>query len=139
MDSEEELLIVTSSDESSTDEEFEERLQQTQRAQERDKAHDALWELFRENNIDSKLNGLINNDVIEEWLRAPVQMEDIIRGDRLKKENSTVLSHKISSNRIAEFREVAKATVQFYRPGFARFRSYINDVCASIIAYHYKL
>ena len=86
MDSEEELLIVTSSDESSTDEEFEERLEQTQRAQERDNAHDALWELFRENNIDSKLNGLINNDVIEEWLRAGAQMEHIIRGNRLKKE-----------------------------------------------------
>lgn len=139
MDTEDELLIVTSSDESSTDEEWEERLQQTQRAQERDNAHDALWELFRHNNIDSKINGLINNDIIENWLRAAVQMEDIIRGNRLKKENSTVLCHEITENRIAEFREVAKATVQFYRPGFARFRSYINDVCASIIAYHYKL
>lgn len=139
MDSEDELLIVTSSDESSTDEEFEERLEQTQRAQERDKAHDALWELFRENNIDSKLNGLINNGVIEEWLRAGAQMEHIIRGNRLKKKNSTVLCHEITENRIAEFREVAKATVQFYRPGFARFKSYINDVCASIIAYHYRL
>jgi hypothetical protein len=139
MDTEEELLICTSSDESSTDEEFEARLEQTQRAQERDKAHDALWELFRENNIESKLNGLIDNSVIEEWLRAAVQMEDIIRGNRLKKKNSTVLSYQITENRIAEFREVAKAVVQFYRPGFARFRSYINDVCASIIAYHYRL
>ena len=139
MDTEDELLIVTSSDESSTDEEFEERLQQTQRAQERDAAHDALWELFRENNIDSKLNGLINNDVITNWLRAATQMQDIIRGNRLKKKDSVVLSHEITENRIAEFREVAKAVVQFYRPGFARFRSYISDVCASIIAYHYKL
>tara|TARA_B110000858_G_scaffold191852_1_gene241688 strand:+ start:108 stop:530 length:423 start_codon:yes stop_codon:yes gene_type:complete len=139
VDTEDELLIVTSSEESSTDEEWEARLEQTQRAQERDAAHDALWTMFRENNIDSKINGLINNDFIENWLRAPVQMEDIIRGNRLKKKNSTVLSYEISSNRIAEFREVAKAVVQFYRPGFARFRSYINDVCASIIAYHYKL
>ena len=139
MDTEEELLICTSSEESSTDEEWEERLQQTQRAQERDKAHDALWTLFRENNIDSKLNGLIDNSVIENWLRAGTQMENIIRGNRLKKQNSTVLCHEITDNRIAEFREVAKATVQFYRPGFARFKSYINDVCASIIAYHYRL
>lgn len=139
MDSVEEELLVTSSEESSTDEEWEARLEETKRAQERDKAHDALWEMFRENNIDSKINGLINNNVIENWLRAGTQMEDIMRGNRLKKENSVVLSHEISSNRIAEFREVAKALVQFYRPGFARFRSYINDVCASIIKYHYKL
>ena len=139
MDSVEEELLVTSSEESSTDEEWEARLEETKRAQERDKAHDALWEMFRENNIDSKINGLINNDKIEEWLRAGTQMEDIIRGNRLKKENSTVLSYEISENRIAEFRETAKALVQFYRPGFARFRSYINDVCASIIKYHYKL
>jgi len=139
MDTEEELLIVTSSEESSTDEEWEERLDETKRAQERDAAHDALWELFRHNNIDSKINGLIDNSAIEEWLRGGTCMEDIIRGNRLKKKDSVVLSHEITENRIAEFREVAKATVQFYRPGFARFRSYIDDVCASIIAYHYKL
>tara|TARA_B110000977_G_scaffold201077_2_gene294024 strand:- start:41 stop:460 length:420 start_codon:yes stop_codon:yes gene_type:complete len=139
MDSEDELLIVTSSDESSTDEEWEARLEETQRAQERDAAHDALWQLFRKNNIDSKLNGLINNDVMEEWLRAGAQMDKIICGGRLKKENSTVLSHQITDHRIAEFREVAKAVVQFYRPGFARFKSYIDDVCASMIKYHYKL
>lgn len=139
MDTEEELLICTSSEESSTDEEFEERLQETKHAQERDKAHDALWEMFRENNIDSKINGLINNDIVEKWLRAETQMKDIIRGNRLKKENSTVLSHDISAHRIAEFREVAKAVAQFYRPGFARFKSYIDDVCATMIKYHYKL
>ena len=139
MDTDEEELLCTSSEESSTDEEFEERLEETKRAQERDAAHDALWELFRKNNIDSKLNGLIDNSVIENWLRAGTQMEDIIRGGRLKKENSTVLSHEITDNRIVEFREAAKATVQFYRPGFARFRSYIDDVCASMIKYHYKL
>ena len=139
MDSEEELLFCTSSEESSTDEEWEERLDETKRAQERDQAHDALWELFRENNIDSKLNGLINNDVITNWLRAGTQMEHIIRCGRLKKTDSVVLSHEITDNRIAEFRETAKAVVQLYRPGFARFRSYIDDVCASIIKYHYKL
>lgn len=139
MDTEDEYLICTSSDESSTDEEWEERLLQTKQAQERDQAHDAMWELFRNNNIDSKLNGLINNNVIEEWMRAGTQMEDIIRGNRLKKENSTVLSHQITENRIAEFREVAKIVAQFYRPEFAKFRSYIDAVCASMIKYHYKL
>jgi len=137
MDTEDEYIL--SSSDSSTDEEWQERLEETKRAQERDKAHDALWELFRKNNIDSKLNGLINNDVIENWMRAGTQMGDIIRGDRLKKENSTVLSYEISSNRIAEFRETAKAVVTFYRPGFARFKSYIDDVCASMIKYHYRL
>ena len=95
--------------------------------------------MFRDNNIDSKINGLINNQVIEEWLKAGTQMENILRGNRLKKRDSVVLSHEITTNRIAEFREVAKATVQFYKPGFARFKSYIDDVCASIISYHYKL
>ena len=66
-------------------------------------------------------------------------MEDIIRGNRLKKENSTVLTYEITENRIAEFREVAKATVQFYKPEFVRFKSYIDDVCASMIKWHYKL
>lgn len=139
MDTEDEYLICTSSDESSTDEEWEERLLQTKQAQERDQAHDAMWESFRNNNIDSKLNGLINNNVIEEWIRAETQMEDIIRGNRLKKENSTVLSYKITQNRIDEFREVAKIVAQFYRPEFAKFKSYIDAVCASMIKYHYKL
>ena len=139
MDTEDEYLICTSSDESRTDEEWEERLLQTKQAQERDQAHDAMWELFRNNNIDSKLNGLINNNVIEEWIRAETQMEDIIRGNRLKKENSTVLSYEITQNRIDEFREVAKIVAQFYRPEFAKFKSYIDAVCASMIKYHYKL
>lgn len=139
MDSEEELLICTSSDESSTDEEYEERLKEVERQKERDKALDALWDMFRTNNIDSKINGLINNEVIEEWLRAGTCMKDIIRGDRLKKKDSVVLSYEITQNRIDEFRETAKAVAQFYRPGFAKFRSYIDDVCATMIAYHYKL
>jgi len=139
MDTEEELLIVTSSDESSTDEEWEERLLETKRAQERDNALDALWDMFRKNNIDSKLNGLINAQVIEKWLKAGTQMDDIIRGDRLKKENSTVLSYEITQNRIDEFRETARAVVMFYRPQLSRLRSYIDDVCASMIKYHYKL
>lgn len=138
MDTEEELL-VTSSEESSTDEEWEERLLETKRAQERDNALDALWELFRKNNIDSKLNGLINAEVIETWLKAETCMENIIKGTRLKKENSTVLCYEITQPRIDEFREVAKAVVTFYKPEFKRFRSYIDDVCASIIKYHYKL
>ena len=85
MDTEDELLIVTSSEESSTDEEWEERLLETKRAQERDNALTALWELFRQNNIDSKLNGLIDAQVIETWLKAGTQMEHIIVGNRLKK------------------------------------------------------
>ena len=139
MDTEEELLIVTSSDESSTDEEWEERLLETKRAQERDNALDALWDMFRKNNIDSKLNGLINAQVIQKWLKAGTQMDDIIRGDRLKKDNSTVLSYEITQNRIDEFRETARAVVRFYRPQLSRLRSYIDDVCASMIKYHYKL
>jgi len=138
MDTEDELFL-SSSDESSTDEEFEERLQQTKRAQERDAAHDALWDMFRENNIDSKTNGLIDNSVIVNWLRAGTCMEDIIRGDRLKKKDSVVLSYQITQQRIDEFRETAKAVAQFYRPEFAKFRSYVDAVCASMIVYHYKL
>lgn len=138
MDTEDELLIVTSSD-SSTDEEWEERIQETKRAQERDNALDALWDLFRKNNIDSKLNGLINASAIEKWLKADARMEDIICGDRLKKENSTVLSYEISQNRIDEFRETAKAVVAFYRPELSRLKSYIDDVTACMIKYHYKL
>ena len=139
MDTEEELLIVTSSDESSTDEEWEERLLETKRAQERDNALTALWELFRKNNIDSKLNGLIDAQVIETWLKAGTQMENIISGNRLKKENSTVLSYEITQSRIDEFRETAKAVVTFYRPELSRLKSYIDDVTASMISYHYKL
>lgn len=137
MDTEDEYIL--SSSDSSTDEEWQERLEETKRAQERDKAHDALWELFRKNNIDSKLNGLINNDVIEQWLRAQTCMDDILRGNRLKKEHSTVLSYEITNHRILEFRDVAKATARLYRPEFAKFKSYIDAVCASMIKYHYRL
>ena len=68
MDSEEEFLIVTSSEESSTDEEWEQRLKEVEEQKARDIALDELWELFRKNNIDSKINGLITNEVIENWL-----------------------------------------------------------------------
>ena len=95
--------------------------------------------MFRKNNIDSKLNGLINASTVEKWLKADACMENIIRGDRLKKENSTVLSYEISQNRIDEFRETAKAVVKFYRPELSRLKSYIDDVAASMIKYHYKL
>ena len=139
MDSEEEFLIVTSSEESSTDEEWEQRLKEVEEQKARDIALDELWELFRKNNIDSKINGLITNEVIEKWLKAGTQMEDIIRGDRLKKANSTVLGPEISQHRIDEFRETAKAVVTFYRPQIKMVRSYIDDVCATMIAYHYKL
>lgn len=139
MDTEDELLIVTSSEESSTDEEWEERLLETKRAQERDNALTELWKLFRQNNIDSKLNGLIDAQVIETWLKAGTQMEHIIAGNRLKKKNSTVLSYEITQNRIDEFRETAKAVVIFYRPELSRLKSYIDDVAASMISYHYRL
>lgn len=139
MDTEDELLIITSSEESSTDEEWEERLLETKRAQERDNALTELWKLFRQNNIDSKLNGLIDAQVIETWLKAGTQMEHIIAGNRLKKKNSTVLSYEITQNRIDEFRETAKAVVIFYRPELSRLKSYIDDVTASMISYHYRL
>ena len=116
MDSEEELLIVTSSDESSTDEEFEERLQQTQRAQERDNAHDALWELFRENNIDSKLNGLINNDVIEEWLRAAGANGGYNSRRPLKERKLTVLSHKLHTIELQSSEKLQKRLCSFTDP-----------------------
>lgn len=138
MDSQEdELLFVSSS--SGTDSEWEERLQEVEKLKRRDEALDALWDLYRRNNIDSKLNGLIDAQVIDTWLKAEISMQDIVRGNRLKKENSTVLSYEITQNRIDEIREVAKATVNLYRPGFSRIRSYIDDVTASIIKYHYKL
>lgn len=128
-----------SSGDSSTDEEFEQRLQEVEDIKARDEALDALWELFHTNNIDSKINGLINAQVVEEWLKGNCCMQDIIRGNRLKKTNSTVLGPEISQTRIDEFREVAKAVVDFYNPFFVKFRSYIDDVCASMIKYHYKL
>ena len=138
MDSEEELLFVSSS-ESSTDEEWEERLIEVEQQKQRDAAHDALWDLYRKYDIDSKLNGLIDAQVINTWLKGAVSMEDVVIGNHLKKTNSTVLGPEISQNRIDEIREVAKATVQFFRPGFVRFKPYIDDVCASILVYHYKL
>jgi len=139
MDTEDELLIVTSSDESSTDEEWEERLRETERQKQRDEALDNLWEAFCKNNIDSKINGLINAEVIDTWLRAETEMRDVVVNNVLKKSNSTILSYEITQNRINEFREVAKLVVNFYRPEFKKFKSYIDDVTASMIKYHYKL
>jgi len=138
MDTEEELLLVSSS-ESSTDEEWEQRLIEVEQLKQRDAEHDALWDMFGKYKIDSNLNGLIDAQVINTWLKGAVSMEDVVKGNRLKKTNSTVLGPEISQNRIDEVREVAKATVQFFRPGFVRFKSYIDDVCASILVYHYKL
>jgi hypothetical protein len=138
MDSEEEELVFISSS-SGTDSEWEEQLHQLSEEIRRDEALDALWDLFLQNNIDSKLNGLIDARVIDTWLSAKTRMQDINRGSRLKKENSTVLSYEITQNRIDEIREVAKATVNVFRPELKKIKSYIDNVTASIIKYHYKL
>ena len=124
---------------SSSDEEYEQRLVETRMLQERDKALDDLWELFKENNIESKINGLIDGRVVNEWLRGLVSMEDVVVYGRLKKSNSSIPYGNISDERIDQFRQAARAVVKFYQPSFSRYRHYISDVTASIIKYHYKL
>lgn len=124
---------------SSSDEEYERGLIETQMLQDRDKALDDLWELFRENNIESKINGLIDGCVVNEWLRGLVSMEDVVVYGRLKKSQSSIPYRNISDERIAEFRQAARAVVNFYKPCFSKYRHYISDVTASMIKYHYKL
>ena len=70
--------LETYTSDSSSDEEHERGLIETQMLQDRDKALDDLWELFRENNIESKINGLIDGCVVNEWLRGLVSMEDVV-------------------------------------------------------------
>ena len=124
---------------SSSDEEHERGLVETRMLQARDKALDELWELFRENNIESKINGLIDGRVVNEWLRGLVSMDNAVVYGRLKKSNSSNPYGNISDERINEFLQTARAVVQFYQPSFSKYRHYISDVAASIIKYHYKL
>ena len=124
---------------SSSDEEHEQGLIETEILQQRDEALDDLWELFKEKNIESKINGLIDGYVVNDWLRGSVSMEDVVVYGKLKKLNSSIPYGNISDERIDDFRQAACAVVNFYKPCFSKYKQYINDVTASIIKYHYKL
>ena len=124
---------------SSTDEEHEEGLNEVERLKNRDELLDRMWELFRRNNIESYTNGIIDGNVVNEWLRGSTHMEDILVNGHLKKTDSTVYYENITNDRVAEFREAARAVVKLYNPVFFKFRHYIDDVAASIMKYHYKL
>lgn len=123
------------STESETDVEFEERLDTVEREKQRDEESERLLESMRASNISlSRVDGNVLND----WLKAEMTLEDVIVCGRLKKNNSTELLNFISEDRVRELRELAKAVVYFYEGG-TPFKSYIDRVTACIIKFEYML
>lgn len=120
---------------SETDTEFENALNLVEMEKQRDEESDFLLERMRECNISmSRVDG----NVINRWLKAGLNLEDVIACGRLKKKNSTVLSGFISEERVQELRELAKEIIHFYDGG-TQFRSYIDRVTACIIQFEYRL
>ena len=129
----------SSSSESETDEEFYERLHETEEAQRYDEASHRLCDLMRIHDIHSPLNGPMDGSMLKQCLRADITLDDVVVTNRLKYSGKSALGGVITDQRMAEFRTVARAMAQHYAPANARFMSYINDLTASLIRYHYRL
>lgn len=120
---------------SETDSEFENALDLVEIDKQRDEESEILLERMRECNISmSRLDGKTIND----WLKADLNLDDVIVCGRLKKKNSTLLSGFITEERVEELRELAKEIIHFYDGG-TQFRSYIDRVTACIIQFEYML
>ena len=121
--------------ESETDTEYENTLYLLEMEKQRDEYSEYLIQRMRECNISmSRLDG----NVINMWLKADTYLEDVIVCGRLKKKNSSLLSHSISDNRVEELRHLAKEIIDFYDGG-TQFKSYIDRVTACIIEFEYML
>ena len=120
---------------SETDTEFEEALDLVEMEKQRDEESEFLLERMRECNISmSRVDGKTIND----WLKADVNLDDVIVCGRLKRRNSTVLSGFISEERVQQLRQLAKEIIHFYEGG-TQFKSYIDSVTACIIQFEYNL
>lgn len=120
---------------SETDTEFEAALDLVEIEKQRDEESEFLLERMRECNISmSRVDG----NAINGWLKADVNLDDVIVCGRLKKKNSTVLSGFISEERVKELRQLAKEIIHFYDGG-TQFKSYIDSVTACIIQFEYNL
>ena len=120
---------------SETDTEFEDALDLVEMEKQRDEESEFLLERMRECNISmSRVDGKTIND----WLKADVNLDDVIVCGRLKRRNSTVLSGFISEERVQQLRQLAKEIIHFYEGG-TQFKSYIDSVTACIIQFEYNL
>ena len=120
---------------SETDSEFENALDLVEINKQRDEESEFLLERMRECSISmSRVDG----NVINRWLKADTNLDDVIVCGRLKKKNSTLLSGFITEERVQELRELAKEIIHFYDGG-TQLRSYIDRVTACIIQFEYML
>lgn len=128
-----------SSDESSTDEEFEQRLLEVEEEKWKDEQSHELWDLMDRRNITSPLNGPMDGYTLNDCLDPTLKMEDVVYRNFLRYDGQVALHDRISSQRIDDFRTVAKAMARHYSPQNAKYTSYINGVTAHLLRYHYKL
>ena len=128
-----------SSDESSTDEEFEQRLLEVEEEKMKDAQSHELWDLMDRRNITSPLNGPMDGFMLNDCLYPKLKMEDVVYRNFLMYDGQVALHDRISSERIDDFRTVAKAMAEHYSPQNAKFTSYINGVTAHLLRYHYRL
>ncbi len=128
-----------SSDESSTDEEFEQGLLDVEEEKIHDEQSHDLTALISQHNIRSPLNGPMDGYTLNDCLYPKLKMEDVVYKNFLRYDGQVALHDRISSDRIDDFRTVAKAMAEHYSPQNAKFTTYINGVTAHLLRYHYKL
>lgn len=128
-----------STEESSTDEEHEQGLMDLEEEKLRDQQSHSLTALISQHNIRSPLNGPMDGACLNNCLHPALKMEDVVYGNFLRYDGQVALHDRISTDRINEFRTVAKAMAEHYSPHNARFSSYVNGVTAQLISYHYRL
>lgn len=128
-----------SSDESSTDEEFEQQMVDLEEEKMKDAQSHELWDLMDRRNITSPLNGPMDGYTLNTCLNPRLKIEDVVYRNFLRYDGQVALHDRISSERIDDFRTVAKAMAEHYSPQNAKFTSYINGVTAHLLRYHYKL
>ena len=128
-----------SSDESSTDEEFEQQMVDLEEEKMKDAQSHELWDLMERRNIRSPLNGPMDGYTLNTCLNPRLKMEDVVYRNFLRYDGQVALHDRISSERINDFRTVAKAMAEHYSPQNAKYTSYINGVTAHLLRYHYRL
>lgn len=128
-----------SSYESSTDEEFEQQMEELERQIQRDERAHEVWDLMESFQIRSPLRGHADGAELNRWLRAETKLSDIVHNGYLRENGKVALTKTITPEKINDFREVARAIANHYAPFCAKYSSYINNVTACIIQYHYNL
>ena len=125
--------------ESSTDEEFEQQMEELEKQIQRDERAHELWNLMQMYKIRSPLQGPADGAELNRWLRAETKLSDVVYKGYLRENGKVALTKTITPDRINDFREVAKAIANHYAPFCAKYSSYVNNITACIIQYHYKL